>query len=167
MAKFEYQLKEAMPHLWRYAFSLTRERHSSDDLVQDSIERALRKRHLWKPAQPLRPWLMKIQLNVFRDKYRARVRLNEVPFVAEHAGSVSDAAWQDRSELNSVLSRMRELPETQLQALQLVAFAGLSYAEAAEVLDVPLGTIMSRIARARARLNDEPTPVAHGIRSVT
>ena len=72
---FDHHLKEALPHLWRYGYSLTRDRVQADDLVQDSVERALRKRKLWDQSQPLKPWVMKILLNVFRDRFRARNRL--------------------------------------------------------------------------------------------
>ncbi|CUI30547.1 RNA polymerase sigma factor CnrH [Cognatishimia activa] len=164
---FDHQLKEALPHLWRYGFSLTRDRVQADDLVQDSVERALRKRKLWDQSQPLKPWVMKILLNVFRDRFRARNRLAEVPFEPEYSGSVEDRSVEDRSELNAVVARMQTLPETQLQALQLVAFGGLTYAECAEVLGVPTGTILSRVARARAKLNEDAAKAAPTLRSVT
>lgn len=154
---FDNQLKDALPHLWRYAFSLTRDRAQADDLVQDSVERAIRKRKLWDKSQPLRPWMMKILLNVFRDRFRARNRLAEVPFEPEYSGAAEDRSVEDRSELNAVVARMQSLPDTQLQALQLVAFGGLTYAECADVLGVPTGTILSRVARARAKLNDDQT----------
>lgn len=165
---FDRQLKEAMPHLWRYAYSLTRDRAQADDLVQDSIERALRKRAQWDQSQPLRPWIMKILLNLFRDRFRARNRLAEVPYEPEFSGSVEDRSVEHRSELNAVVARMQGLPETQIQALQLVAFGGLTYAECAEVLGVPTGTILSRVARARAKLNENQTNSATpALRSVT
>lgn len=164
---FDHQLKEALPHLWRYGYSLTRDRVQADDLVQDSVERALRKRKLWDQSQPLKPWVMKILLNVFRDRFRARNRLAEVPFEPEYSGSVDDRTVEDRSELNAVVARMQSLPETQLQALQLVAFGGLTYAECAEVLGVPTGTILSRVARARAKLNEDAAKAAPTLRSVT
>ncbi|MEE2809601.1 MAG: RNA polymerase sigma factor [Pseudomonadota bacterium] len=164
---FDHQLKEALPHLWRYGFSLTRDRVQADDLVQDSVERALRKRKLWDQSQPLKPWVMKILLNVFRDRFRARNRLAEVPFEPEYSGSVEDRSVEDRSELNAVVARMQSLPETQLQALQLVAFGGLTYAECAEVLGVPTGTILSRVARARAKLYEDAAKAAPTLRSVT
>ncbi|GAA6208776.1 sigma-70 family RNA polymerase sigma factor [Cognatishimia sp. WU-CL00825] len=167
MPRFTAQLKDAMPHLWRYAYSLTQDRPQADDLVQDCVERGLRKRALWDQNQPLRPWLMKILLNIFRDRYRARARLAEVPFLNEHAGAAQDTTVEDRAELAAVVRRMQGLPEAQQHALQLVAFGGLSYAETAEVLGVPIGTILSRVARARAKLNDEATANASGLRSVT
>ncbi len=166
MSGFDSELKTALPDLWRYAFSLARDHARADDLVQDCVERALRKRRQWRSDDPLKPWLTKILLNLFRDGYRAQSRRTEVPFEENHAGTVSDAAWQDRDELRAVLSRMQQLPDPQRQALQLVAFAGLTYAEAADVLEVPMGTVLSRVSRARAFLNNEAVPVAHGIRSV-
>lgn len=167
MAVFTSQLKAAMPHLWRYAFTLTQDRSQADDLVQDCVERAIRKREMWDSSQSLKPWLMKILLNLFRDRYRARARLAEVPFVPEYEGSHTDSTVEDRAELAAVVKRMQELPESQRQALQLVAFGGLSYAETAEVLGVPIGTILSRVARARSKLNNEPSPQNARLRSVT
>ncbi|MQY43469.1 sigma-70 family RNA polymerase sigma factor [Epibacterium sp. SM1969] len=166
MSGFDVQLRKALPDLWRYGFSLTRDHAQADDLVQDCVERTLRKKLMWQADAPLKPWMMKILLNLFRDRYRSQGRRAEVPFENEHGGAVSDAAWQDLDELRVVMNRMRDLPETQRQALQLVAFGGLTYSEAADVLEVPIGTVLSRVSRARAHLNTEATPVAHGIRSV-
>ncbi len=167
MPKFSAQMKHALPHLWRYAYSLTQDRAQADDLVQDCVERGLRKRSLWDESQPLKPWLMKILLNLFRDRYRATSRLAEVPFLNDHAGATVDTTVEDRAELAAVVKRMQALPENQRQALQLVAFAGLSYAEAADVLSVPIGTILSRVARARASLNEPSQPQPTQLRSVT
>ncbi len=167
MPRFTAQLKDALPHLWRYAFSLTQDRAQADDLVQDCIERALRKKAMWDETQPLRPWLMKILLNLFRDRYRSRARLAEVPFVNDHAGATVDTKVEDRNELAAVVNRMQALPESQRQALELVAFGGLSYAEVSDVLSVPIGTVLSRVARARTKLNETANSQASGLRSVT
>lgn len=167
MATFEVQLNDSLPHLWRYGFSLTRAHHQTDDLVQDTVERGIRKRSLWDALQPLRPWLMKIELNIFRDKYRAQSRSGEVALEDDFDHGAEDRTIEARSELRAVLKRMNDLPEEQRQPLLLISIGGLSYAQAAEVLDVPMGTIMSRISRARAALNAEAAPVIQGLRSVT
>lgn len=67
---FEAQLEDCLPDLWRYAWSLSRDRDAADDLVQDCVERALRKRLLWIPGRPLKPWLIKMLLNIYRDQWR-------------------------------------------------------------------------------------------------
>lgn len=167
MASFDVQLKESLPHLWRYGFSLTRAHHQTDDLVQDTVERGIRKRSLWDALYPLRPWLMKIELNIFRDKYRAQSRAQEVAMDDDFDIGAEDLSIEARSELRAVMKRMNDLPDEQRQPLLLVSVAGLSYAQAAEVLDVPIGTVMSRISRARASLNKEAAPVVPGLRSAT
>lgn len=167
MASFDVQLKESLPHLWRYGFSLTRAHHQTDDLVQDTVERGIRKRSLWDALYPLRPWLMKIELNIFRDKYRAQARAQEVAMDDDFDIGAEDRSIEARSELRAVMKRMNDLPDEQRQPLLLVSVAGLSYAQAAEVLDVPIGTVMSRISRARASLNKEAAPVVPGLRSAT
>ncbi|MGR3815904.1 MAG: RNA polymerase sigma factor [Cognatishimia activa] len=167
MATFDAQLKESLPHLWRYGFSLTRAHHQTDDLVQDTVERGILKRSLWDALHPLRPWLMKIELNIFRDKYRANARAQEVAMEDDFDIGAVDRTIEARSELRAVMKRMNDLPDEQRQPLLLVSIGGLSYAQAAEVLDVPIGTIMSRISRARAFLNKEAAPQVPGIRSAT
>jgi RNA polymerase sigma-70 factor (ECF subfamily) len=143
-----------IPSLRRYARALVGSREDADDLVQDTLERAYRKWHLWRRDTDARPWLFAIMHNVFADRARlARSRLAVAPLEdASHAddGRAGDAAIA-RLDVAAALSR---LPAAQREVLLLVALEDLSYADAARVLDVPLGTVMSRLAAARARLRE-------------
>ncbi|MBI1494316.1 RNA polymerase sigma factor [Rhodobacteraceae bacterium MYP1-1] len=88
MRSFNTQLEKALPDIWRHACSLTHDKDAADDLVQDCIERALRKRLLWMPGRPLKPWLTKIMLNLYRDRWRYRPYAGPDPQCAA-AGHIS------------------------------------------------------------------------------
>ncbi len=162
--RFQSQMTEALPHLWRYAYSLTRDTFRSDDLVQDCVERSLRKKAQWDATRPLKPWMMRILLNLFRDGHR--VQVTEVAFEDDFVGGANDTRWEDRAKLREVAQRLQMLPDAQRQALQLVVFGGLSYAEVAEVLGIPIGTVLSRVARARAGLSEKNEGQKPELRSV-
>ncbi|PIE09846.1 MAG: RNA polymerase subunit sigma [Rhodobacterales bacterium] len=152
---FEAQLESAMPDLWRYAWSLTRDRDAADDLVQDCVERALRKRLLWIPGRPLKPWLTKMLLNLFRDRWRRdsrapMVELDQIADLAAHSSTV-----EERLEIKAIWKSLEKVPQDQREALLAVVIAGLSYKEAAAALGIPQGTLMSRISRARSKLKTE------------
>lgn len=135
----------------RYALALTRDASAADDLVQESLLRAFEKRASFRPDGPLRSWLLSILHNCFIDARRrddARGR-RDAAFVAEdRLAPVQDHAVR----LSQVADAFQQLPEEQRAALHLVAIEGLAYAEAAAVLDIPIGTLMSRIGRARTQL---------------
>ncbi len=155
LKSFDTQLEDCLSDLWRYAWSLTRDRDAADDLLQDCLERALRKRSLWLPVRPLKPWLTTMMLNLYRDDWR---RNNRHPLVdLEKAGDIPApiSSAEDRLELQAIWSNVAKLPQEQRDALLLVVSAGLSYAEAAKVLNIPRGTLMSRISRARRKLKSE------------
>lgn len=157
MSGFHDQLTESLPALWRYAYALTRDRAAADDLVQDCAERALRKRYLWLPHRPLRPWLMKMLLNSFRNRYRAETAHATVPLDDAPTLVADGASAETRLELAQTLAAVRALPPDQRDALLIVAVGGLDYKQAAGALSIPLGTLMSRLSRARARLRDART----------
>ncbi|KIC09082.1 hypothetical protein RA19_17545 [Leisingera sp. ANG-M1] len=164
---FDTQLEDCLPDLWRYAWSLTRDRDAADDLVQDCIERALRKRLLWIPGRPLKPWLTRMLLNLFRDRWRHDSRRPTVAL--EQIGDIAglDVSSEERLEILAVWKCLGKLPQDQRQALLAVVIAGLSYDEAARALRIPKGTLMSRISRARCRLKAEmDASAATKIRSV-
>ena len=153
MASFFRQLEDSLPDLWRYAFALGHDRDLADDLVQDTVERAMRKRALWIPGRPLKPWLTKILLNLFRDHCARSARHGEVMAAQELAGAVTSHAGSDqRLELLSVARGIAALPPEQREALLAVTVGGLDYGQAARAIGIPRGTLMSRIARARDRL---------------
>ena len=160
--EFLNEVEDAIPALQRYARAMLRDSVRADDLVQDCLERALRKRHLWRPSGAVRSWLFKMMLNIHRDQLRsphARARFEAV----EDAGLAAHNAMAGRTELREAARHMARLPMEQRQVLLLIAVEGFSYDEACKILDIPKGTLMSRLARARAALrgmrDEEPEPV--------
>jgi RNA polymerase sigma-70 factor (ECF subfamily) len=151
-----------VPALRRYARALTDDADLADDLVQDSLERAIRKRHLWRPTGSSRAWLFRILLNVYRNDLRARGRVHQVMSSNARLPEAGVKGQQHgRLALAETARAMDGLPAEQREALLLVAVEGMSYAEAAAVLSIPSGTLMSRLARGRAALRqavDEGPP---------
>jgi RNA polymerase sigma-70 factor (ECF subfamily) len=146
-------IEEQLPRLRRYARALTGNRALSDDLVQDTLERAWTRLHLWRPGSDMRAWLFTIMHNVFVNGVRAR-RLETIPL--EDEPSASEAAGRGTPEdgllMRDLQVALAQLPAEQREVLLLVALEGLRYEEIAEVLGVPVGTVMSRLSRARERL---------------
>jgi RNA polymerase sigma-70 factor (ECF subfamily) len=144
---------EAMPHLRRYARALTLNADSADELIQDCLERALKKWHLLKDQSRVRAWLFTVMLNVFRNQLRrAKSGPRLVEIDDDLVAGIDDGSGGGHAELKAVLSLLGKLPEDQREVLTLVALEEVSYQQAAEILDVPIGTVMSRLARARERL---------------
>ncbi|WP_434025886.1 RNA polymerase sigma factor [[Pseudomonas] boreopolis] len=126
--------------------------HDADDLVQAAIERALRHAGQWRPEAGLEGWLFGIVRNAWIDEVRARQRRQQV-LVPEQAGEhVGDDSAQRQDARMTVQAAMARLPEDQRMAVALVLVEGLSYREAAEILQVPVGTLTSRLARGRDAL---------------
>jgi RNA polymerase sigma-70 factor (ECF subfamily) len=144
---------ETLPHLHRYARSLALNFDTADELVQDCLERALSKLHLLKDESRLRAWLFTVMLNVFRNEMRrARAAPRMVEIDTEQIASTAEASLIQGAEARMVLQLLGELPVDQREVLTLVALEDVSYQEAADILQVPIGTVMSRLARARERL---------------
>jgi len=150
---YDQQIQQQIPRLRRYARALTGERSAADDLVQDTLERAWNKFHLWRRGSDLRAWLFTIMHNVFVNQVRSRSR--EVVEVLDHeAYSVAVRETQsDGLEIRDLDIALRRLPDEQREVLLLVGLEQLAYEEAARVLGVPIGTVMSRLSRGRARLH--------------
>lgn len=153
--QFHDRVADEAPALRRYARSLTRDATAADDLVQDTIVLALQGEHSFRRESGLRGWLLSILHNRFISDRRQRqaeqlrrVRAAEGvdPFYKAPQEDVVRLAWLDQA--------IRALPEEQRAVLCLVAIDGVSYATASEALGVPLGTIMSRLSRARATLRE-------------
>ncbi len=143
-----------IPHLRRFALALTRNPDMADDLVQDTVERALSRWYLCKPGLALRPWLFAILRNLHISGHRKRARmLVEAETEIENLESAAPAA-EDRMELIQVLQMLGQLPEEQRAAILLVSVEGFSYAETARILNIPIGTLMSRLSRGRRKLRD-------------
>lgn len=151
---FEQRLATEIPHLRRYARGLCGDPAAADDLVQDCLERAMRKGHLWRPVGRLRSWLFKVLYRLYlnsRDSAAAR-RETAHPDPARnqqvwHSGEMDVRCRQ-------VLALVDRLPEPQRDALLLMALEQPSYREAASILGVRVGTLRSRLARAREALRD-------------
>ena len=145
-------IEPQIPALRRYAFALLRDREAADDLVQDTLERAIRAWPQRRPDGDPRAWLFAILRNLFLSTRRRGRPIAEAAPAA--LAQVADAAADPEAALRArdVLDLLGGLPEEQRSILLLVAVEDLSYAEAAAVLDVPLGTVMSRLSRARARM---------------
>lgn len=141
--------------LRRYARSLTRDSAEAEDLVHDALVRAYERRGTFRSGGNLRAWLLSIVHNAFIDGLRSR---KSEAVRVEQAGYLADANMQAPQEHSVRLAQVREaffkLPDEQRSALHLVAIEGLTYSQAAEASGVPLGTLMSRIGRARAALRE-------------
>jgi RNA polymerase sigma-70 factor, ECF subfamily len=151
-------LLAALPRLRRYARVLTGDLHRADDLVQDTLARAWEKRRLWQTGSDLRAWLFTIMHNVHANQHSVRRREQaESSLDADH-GPVAGweipvrAAHDDRVELAEVLLLIARLPNDQREVLVLAAVEELRYDEIARVQGVPIGTVMSRLNRAREKL---------------
>jgi RNA polymerase sigma-70 factor (ECF subfamily) len=143
---------ELLPRLRRFARNLTRNPHDADDVVQIAIERALTRLDQWHRDARLDSWLFRIVRNAWIDEIRSRARRDAL-FAPEEAGEAVGVAAMDREvDRLSVEAAMARLPEEQRLAVSLVLVEGLPYKEAALVLDVPIGTLTSRLARGREAL---------------
>lgn len=151
-----------IPRLRRYAIALLRNSVHADDLVQDTVERALTRLHLWQSGTNMRSWLFTIMHNLHVNATRRKYgRQKEVPLEDVHLPSVSGEAQIDTLRLRDASSALERLPTEQRQVVLLVALEGLSYKEVAGITGTPIGTVMSRLARGRESLRqmvegDEP-----------
>jgi len=149
------ELREVIPRLRRFALSLTRQESSADDLVQSCLERALTRRETRRDEGDLRAWLFSILYRVFLDgqrrnkRYAGLLSLFGVGQDEDMAPSTEDVVLA-----RSALDGFHRLPVDARALLLLVSVEGLSYQEAADTLGVPIGTVMSRISRARKALRD-------------
>ena len=143
-----------LPRLRRYARALMRDRDSADDLVQDCIEKALAKLDNWQTGDNPRRWLFTIMHHVFIDQLRKVKRRGEtVPIgTQQEAAFVTQPTQLETLQAREVLDALQAIDPDRRSALVLVAVEGLTYSEAATVLGIPAGTLMSRIARGREDL---------------
>lgn len=146
------QVIELLPRLRRFARTLARNVHDADDLVQLAIERALLKHDQWRPDLKFDGWMFGIMRNAWIDEVRSRSRRDRI-FAPEEAGAtVGDGGSESQVHLLAVQRAVADLPEEQRLVVALVLVEGLSYKEAADVLEVPIGTVTSRLARGREAL---------------
>jgi RNA polymerase sigma-70 factor, ECF subfamily len=160
MSDFDRLLEEQIPRLRRYARVLTRNVERADDLVQDTLVRALAKQHLWQAGTNLRAWLFTLMHNQSVNKVRHSIREGQNTDVEEMsnvlAATTDPTASRQLFELDRALS---QLAVEQRQTILLVGLEGLSYEETGSILNVPVGTVRSRLSRGRdnlRRLMDMP-----------
>ena len=146
------QLAALLPRLRRFARTLTRNPHDADDLVQLALERALMRLEQFKPGTKLESWMFGIMKNAWIDEVRSRGRRSHLFVVEEEAEHVGVASTEAHIELWSMQSALERLPDEQRLAVALVLVEGFTYQEAADVMEVPIGTVTSRLARGRAAL---------------
>ncbi len=145
-------IEPLIPALRRYAYALVREHAAADDLVQDTLEKALLHWAQRRSDGDLRAWLFTILRNLHIGAHRQSQRRG-VPVAIDDADIPETAADQDTIlEANDVLTAIDQLPEEQKSLLLLVGVEDFSYDEAARILSLPLGTVMSRLSRARQKL---------------
>jgi RNA polymerase sigma-70 factor (ECF subfamily) len=157
------EIETCVPALRRYARALTRNADRADDLVQDCLERAIRKRGLFRPTGPLQGWLFRMLVNLWRNSLRSERRRGEhVGYETLLVEPSIPAPQHGRLALGEMNRALDRLPDDQRETLLLVVLEGVSYEEAATILGIPIGTVMSRLSRARAALRaltgagDEP-----------
>ena len=146
-------LSPYLPRLRRYARALTGDKDRADDLVQDTLERALRKWALWRLGSRLDSWLFSIMHNIFVNQVRsaparqANISLEDMAFEAAGPGTADEAV-----QLRDLAAALGKLSDEQREILLLVGLEEMSYKQVASVLSLPLGTVMSRLSRAREQL---------------
>jgi len=151
-----HRIVDHVPALRRYARVLTGDAWAADDLVQDTLERACRKWLLWRTGSNLRAWLFTLMHHLYLNQRRAAPPLHAVDIDTLHEGLQAPPASRDNAlDLERCLQR---LPAEQRAVLLLVALEDMPYADAARVLQIPVGTVMSRLSRARTRLRELMDP---------
>ncbi|MHA1523675.1 MAG: sigma-70 family RNA polymerase sigma factor [Alphaproteobacteria bacterium] len=157
-----HAIAEQIPRLRRYARALVGNAVDADDLVQDCLERALARLDQWRDGDSPRRWMFTILHNIHVDRLRAQARRPALVPVDDQAAT-HPPEQHDRLEFRDVSRALMQLPVENRQALLLVGVEGMKYREAAAVLDIPVGTLMSRLARGRERLraclDTPPAPV--------
>ncbi|HEV2230361.1 MAG TPA: sigma-70 family RNA polymerase sigma factor [Steroidobacteraceae bacterium] len=152
MGELRTELVELLPRLRRFARVLARNPHDADDLVQTAIERALAHARQLRADAPLAGWLFGIVRHAWIDEQRSRGRRGRLFAAAEAADEVADPAHGAPLDAIAVQDAVARLPDEQRLAVALVLVEGLSYKEAAHIMEVPIGTLTSRLARARDAL---------------
>jgi RNA polymerase sigma factor (sigma-70 family) len=159
------QLVDLLPRLRRFALVLARTTDAADDLVQSALERALGRLDQWEPGTRLDRWMFQIMKTVWLNNRRAAA-LRQVENIDDHIDDhVVDGAREMEAKLTlaEVRQAFDRLSAEQRQALFLVSIEGYTYSEAAKLLDVPIGTVISRLARGRAALMVEASNTANNV----
>ncbi len=154
------EILKIMPRLRRFARSLTGQAADADDLLQTTLEKALTRLDQWRPGTRVDAWMFRIMKNAWIDEARSRVSRQKY-LVPEEAGETvatdGVAAAEARLDLQTIRVAMADMPPDQRLAVSLVLVEGFSYKEAADIMDVPMGTVTSRLARGRKILEEALT----------
>ncbi len=153
MSRLESRIVELLPRLRRYARSLARDGHEADDLLQDCVENAIAGQGYWRGAN-LAGWMMAIMTNLNRNRHRRQQRSGMFSALDDVAEPASTTEPADPLERDRLLGAINALSPDQRAVLMLIVIEGYSYAEIAVMLDIPLGTVMSRLSRARHSVAD-------------
>lgn len=157
----EHPIVAQIPHLRRYARALIGDRALAEDLVQDSLERAWSRFHLWREGSNLRTWLFTIMHNLHANLARNASRRPRAAPIDDEFSLPTRATQEDQMEVAAIEAALARLPEEQRQVVLLVGLEEMTYQEAAAALEIPVGTVMSRLHRGRERLR-EMMPAAGG-----
>ena len=152
---FEEQLGALLPRLRRFAHALSGDAADADDLTQGTVERALRSSAQWQPGTRLDSWTYRIMRNLWIDTARARsrkVKMEAPPEEAEGVGEDPRASMDAALDLKRMMAAMERLPDEQREVVALILIEGFGYREVCEMLDLPMGTVSSRLVRGRTRL---------------
>ena len=153
---FRNDLVKELPYLRRFARGLCGDAALADDLVQDCVERALVKSHLYDSARPLRTWLYAVLRNIYISNWRRNSKFTSAKHIDDLEG-FEGAVLPDQDSnfsVSLITDALDTLPSQQREVLVLISLEEVSYAQAADIIGVPIGTIMSRLSRARAHLQN-------------
>tara|TARA_B100000315_G_C14594823_1_gene598255 strand:- start:329 stop:841 length:513 start_codon:yes stop_codon:yes gene_type:complete len=164
-------ITQELPHLMRYARALKRDATAADDLVQDCVGRALAKLHLFQAGTNMRAWLFTILHNIHRQDLRTASRRIQTSVMDEVIENQHGTAATQGSALimRDLHQAMGHLPDEQREVLLLIGLEDMSYKEVSEVLEIPVGTVMSRLSRGREKLKrlmegEELAPVLRSVK---
>ncbi len=152
---FERELTQLLPRLRRFAHTLSRNSADADDLTQTCVERALRSRAQWQPGTRLDSWLYRIMRNLWIDTVRARGRKERHEAPEEEAQNIGEdprGAMDSSLELKRAMNAMERLSDEQREVVALILVEGFGYREVSQMLDLPIGTVSSRLVRGRTAL---------------
>lgn len=155
MQSFDHELTVLLPRLRRFAHALSRSPADADDLTQATAERILRSRHQWEPGTRFEAWAFRIMRNLWIDMARSMTRLEKHLAPEQAAMSIGHDPTEQleaRSELMMLMAALARLPDEQREVVALVAIEGMGYAEVGRLLDLPLGTVSTRVMRGRQAL---------------
>ena len=155
--ELETQLRAHWPRLRRFAYALSRDPADADDLVQDVAIRAMGAAAQWQPGTRFDSWMFRIARNLWIDTVRSKSRRDRGRAPVEEAETVGvdpRPAVEARIDLKRAMAAMQRLPDEQREVVSLIVIDGFGYREAAELLNLPIGTVSSRLVRGRQALMD-------------